>query len=67
MTIDLFFANMSVTEGDEFVNGSVQLTGSAEREVTVLIHTQNGTATGNLEKCLNVAVDVMCCSPSSSQ
>ena len=37
-----------MSEGDGFANVSVEITGAAEKEITVLIQTRNGTATGSL-------------------
>ena len=67
MTVDFSSANYSVSEGDGVANISLELTGVAEREVTVLIHTGDGNATSSLEKWLEMVAGVMCCSPSSSQ
>ena len=46
MTVGLSSANYSVFESDGVVNITLELTGDAEREVTVLIETQNGDAIG---------------------
>lgn len=47
ISVDLSSTTYSVTESDEVVNVSLELIGAAEREVTVLIETQDGTATGS--------------------
>ena len=52
MTVGLSSATYSVSEGDGFANISLQLTGAAEREVSVLVQTGIGTATGSLRNCL---------------
>ena len=46
VTVGLSSANYSVFESDGVVNITLELTGDAEREVTVLIETQNGDAIG---------------------
>ena len=48
VTVGLSCPNYFVSEGDEVVNISLELTGNSEREITVLIQTQNGSATGCL-------------------
>ena len=48
MTVGLSCPNYFVSEGDEVVNISLELTGNSEREIAVLIQTQNGSATGCL-------------------
>jgi len=50
--VGLSSATYSVSEGDGFANISLQLTGAAEREVSVLVQTGIGTATGSLGNCL---------------
>ena len=67
VTVEFSSATYSVSEGDEFANVSVELTGTAEREVRVLIHTENGTATGSLGKLFDVCCLIMLYSYSSSQ
>ena len=49
VTVSLSSAIYSASEGNEFCNVSLELTEAAEREVTVLIHTEDGAATGNEE------------------
>ena len=49
VTVGLSSTMYSVLEEDGFANVSVELTGTAEREVTVLIQTGDLTATGSLE------------------
>ena len=46
VTVGLSSANYSVFESDGVANITLELTGDAEREVTVLIETQNGDAIG---------------------
>ena len=48
VTVGFSSATYSVSEGDGISNVSLELTGTTEREVTVLIKTGNGTATGSL-------------------
>ena len=49
MTVGFAYTTYSVSEGDEFVNVSLALIEAAEKEVTVIIQTGDGTATGSLE------------------
>ena len=48
VTVDLPYTTYSVSEGGGVTNVSLVLTGAAEKEVTVLIHTENQTAIGIL-------------------
>lgn len=48
MFVGLSSTTYSASEGDGAANVSLELTGTAEREVTVLIHTEDGMATGSL-------------------
>ena len=52
-------ANYSASEGDEVASVSVELTGAAEREVMVYIHSWDRTATGSSEEWLELAASVM--------
>ena len=47
MTVGFSYTTYSVFKGDGVANVSLELTEAAEREVTVLIQTGNGMATGN--------------------
>ena len=53
-------ATYSVSEYDELATISLELIGDAEREVTVLIQTLNGNATGSLGKGLEVVSGIIC-------
>lgn len=68
MTVGFSSANYSVSESDEVCNVSLELTEAAEREVTVLIQTGNGTATGSLREGMDfvASVDVCLFSPAPS-
>ena len=46
--IDFSSATYTASEGDGFANVSLELTGTAERAVTVRMHTEDGMATGML-------------------
>ena len=65
MIVGLSSATYSVSESDGVCNISLELTEAAEREVTVIIQTWDGMATGSLGGWLEVVTGVMCCSPSS--
>ena len=67
VTVGLSSATYNVSEGDGVANVSLRLTGAAEREVSVLLQTEDGVATGSQGGWLGVGAGVMCCSPCSSQ
>ena len=67
MTIGLSSATYNVSEGDGVASVSLRLTGAAEREVSVLLQTEDGVATGSQGGWLGVGAGVMSCSPCSSQ
>ena len=67
VNVSLSSATYLVSEDDRDANVSLELTGTAEREVTVLIQTGDGTATGSPGKWLEVVPGVMCSSSSSCQ
>ena len=67
VTVGLSSATYSVSEGGGIANVSLRLTGAAEREVSVLLQTGDGVATGSQGGWLGAGAGVMCCFPCSSQ
>ena len=67
VTVGFIFTTYSVSEVDMVANISLELIGAAEREVPVLIHAEDGTATGSLGGRLELEAGVMCCTSFSIQ